>query len=345
MFKTIFRPHTLHTDGIGSLAIWRSGASLLWIVFAYMLVTEIFARTPAGYLLPPPSVGADSFEFDIKVYYLEQSIRQRGELDCLIIGDSVVNNGPDPILIERAYQAKTGTPLHCFNFGMSAIFLDTSGPLTAALANRFHPKLLIVILSARDFESSERLPFRHVASIDWAQNNMGQSSLRGWAVNSLYGYRYLLSAQYLTTPSNRARFWESWQVITKEGFSPIHGFGVEREINPPGPIFRVTESGQNGFNQLLDLKQAGINMIIVDAPIRPDYYEAYHDNYFQPYIEHMQRSLGEHAIPFWLTSYLSENIPSDGWYDLQHVNMVGTPMLSTWLGEKLAENYPADFFK
>ena len=86
-------------------------------------------------------------------------------------------------------------------------------------------------------------------------------------------------------------------------------------------------------------------MVIVDAPIRPDYYEAYHDNYFQPYIEHMQKSLGEHAIPFWLTTNLSENIPSDGWYDLQHVNIEGTPMMSTWLGEKLAENYSVDFFK
>lgn len=345
MRKNIFRPHTLHQEGIGLLAIWRSGFAILWIIFAWMLIAEVVARTPLGYFLPPPSVGADSFEFDIKVYYLEQSIRQRGDLDCLIIGDSMANDGPDPVLVEEAYQAATGSPIHCFNFGMPAVFLDTSGPLATALVNRFHPRLLIVILSARDFELSDSLPFRHVASIDWAKNNLGQSSLRGWAVNSLYGYRYFLSAQYLATPSNRIRFWDTWQTITQEGFTPLYGFGKQRNINPPGPIFQVTDSGQNGFNQILELKHDGVNLVVIDAPIRPDYYEAYHDNYFQPYIEYMQNTLGEQAIPLWLTKNLSESIPSDGWYDLQHVNIEGTPMMSTWLGEKLAENYPADFFK
>src|SRR5215510_8742389 len=146
LHKKILGQQTLKPEGIWSLPILRSGFVLFWILIVWLLITEIVARTSLGYILPPPSVGADSFEFDIKVYYLEQDIRQRGALDCLIVGDSMANDGPDPRMIEEAYRAETGAPLHCFNFGMPALMLDASGPLTTALNNRFQPRLMIVML-------------------------------------------------------------------------------------------------------------------------------------------------------------------------------------------------------
>jgi len=326
--------------------MWQSGFALLVIIFAWLLVAEFIARSALGYFVPPPSVGADSFEFDTKVYYLEQSIRQRDPLDCLLVGDSMTNDGPDPKIIEEAYRTETGSSIHCFNFGMPAMFLDTSGSLAKALVNRFHPKLLILILSARDFESSDGLPFRHVASTDWAQQNLGKTSLRGWAVNSLYGYRYLLAFQYWLNPSNRIRFSEVWHAITYSGFTPLYGFGEPREIISPGPKFQRTYMpGQQGFDQILELKQNGVNVLIIDAPIRPDFLLAYHDNYFLPYKEYMHATLDAHDIPFWLTENLSASIPSAGWYDLQHVNEKGVPIMSTWLGQQLAKSYPSEFFK
>ena len=337
---------TLKLDGISTLAIWKGGVSLIGIFLAWFLVTEIIGRSVLGYYLPPPSVGADSFEFDTKVYYLEQSIRQRGDIDCLIVGDSMTNDGPDPRLIKEIYQAKTGHSLHCFNFGIPALFLDTSGPLAVALANRFHPKLLIMILSARDFESSEGLPFRHVASTAWAKQNLGEPSFQGWAVNSSYGYRYALSFQYWLTPSNRKKIIETWHITTDQGFVPLYGFGEPRDIVIPPPHFqRKNFSAQEGFNQVLELHRNGINILVIDAPIRPDIYSAYHDDYFQPYVDYMQETLASNAIPFWLTSEFSESIPSKSWYDLQHINESGSHLFSIWMGQKLAENYPPEFFK
>lgn len=346
MRKHVFQPHTLHRKGIDSLAIWQSGFSLLWIIFAWILIAEIVARTPLGYLLPPPSVGADSFEFDIKVYYLEQSIRQRGELDCLIVGDSMTNDGPDPVLVEKAYQAAIGSPLHCFNFGMPALMLDASGPLTTALNQRFHPKLLIFILSPRNFTPAFGAPFHHVAFSEWSQQNLGDTSLRGWAVNSVYGYRYALFFEYWLIPSNRKSFSNAWHDITHQGFTPLYGHGESPEISGSGETFQATDPAAiAGFEQILKLRQSGVNLLIIDAPIRPDYYEAYRKKFFRPYIETMQSTFDPLAIPFWLTQDLSERIPPEGWYDLQHVNIEGTQTMSTWLGEKLAENYPAEFFK
>jgi len=203
-----------------------------------------------------------------------------------------------------------------------------------------------MILSARDFESSEGLPFRHVASTSWAQQNLGEPSIQGWAVNSSYGYRYALSLQYWLTPSNREKLIDTWHAITPDGFTPLYGYGEPHKIVIPGPHFkRVNISAQAGFDQLLELHHSGINLLIIDAPIRADYYLAYYDNYFQPYVNYMQDILTANEIPFWLTSELSESIPFDGWYDLQHFNEKGVPIFSTWMGEQLAQSYPPEFFK
>jgi hypothetical protein len=319
---------------------------LLVLLLAGSLVAEAVARSLLGLMIPPPSVGADSFEFDAKVYYLEQSIRRRGPLDCLIVGDSMTNNGPDPRLVEETYRAATGSPLHCFNFGLPAMFLDATGPLAEALVNRFQPKLLIVVLSARNFEESVDFPIRYVGSSDWSRYNLGSPSLRGWAVNSLYGYRYTLSLQYWLTPSNRESFSDTWRMITHEGFSPADGFGEERELDPAPPEFqRSYPPAQTGFDRLLELPRTGVSVLVVDAPIRPDVYSAWEATYFRPYIAYMQDTLSQHDIPFWLTQDVSGRVPAGGWYDIQHVNENGVPLFSTWLGEQLARDYPPDFFR
>jgi hypothetical protein len=316
------------------------------ILLSLSLIAEVLARSPLGYYLPPPSVGVDSFEFDTKVYYLEQSIRQHGPLDCLILGDSMTNNGPDPRLIEKAYRAETGSSIHCFNFGLPALFLDASGPLAEALVNRFHPKLLILMLSPRDFETSVDFPLRHVASTDWAEQNLGKPSLRGWAVNSLYGYRYFLSSLYWLTPSNRGQLIDTWRSVTREGLVPLNGTGETRQLPPPGLTFQRTYApAQQGFDQLLALGDDGQKILVIDALIRPDAYSAHRDLYFQPYADYLQTTLAEHGIPFWLTQDLSESISSDGWYDLQHINEKGIPLLSAWMGKQLAQEYPPEFFE
>jgi len=346
LLKKILHAHSLKLEGVGSLVIIRSIFALLWLILAGAIVAEIVGRTPLGYVLPPPSVGADSFEFDIKVYYLEQSIRQRGALDCLIIGDSMTNNGLDPILIEEAYQAETGSDLHCFNFGIPALMLDASGPLTTALNNRFHPRLLIVILSPRDFNSKFGAPFRHVAFSDWTQQNLGNTSPRGWTVNSVYGYRYALFFEYWLTPSNRSNFLSAWNTITRQGFSPLHGYGDNLEIAGSGSKFEITDTSTlDGFEQILKLPREGNNLLIIDAPVRNDYYEVYRENFFFPYIEHMQSILDSQDVPFWLTGELSMNISRESWYDYQHLNERGVPILNEWLGKKLAQQYPPEFFK
>lgn len=339
---------TLKLDGISRLPLWRGLALFSGFILGWMLLAELIARTPFGNHLPPPSVGADSFEFDLKVYYLEQSIRQNGPLDCLIVGDSMANSGLDPLSISQAYETQTGIPLHCFNFGMPALTLDASGPLALALSNRFHPQLLIFIVSARDFSIAVGQPFRHVATSDWVNHNLGQPSFRGWATNSLYGYRYFLFIQYWLNPANRKSFSDAYASITPQGFTPLFGFRTPPMELSPKKDFSVDASALQGFDQLLKMSKSGTSLLIVDAPLQDTFYQNAPGNpeaYMKSYESFMQSRSQALKIRYWATQDLSLTIPAEAWHDTLHVNEKGVPIFSAWLGQKLANNYPSDFFK
>jgi hypothetical protein len=202
------------------------------------------------------------------------------------------------------------------------------------------------MLSGRDFDPTFGALFRHVAYSDWTNQNLGKTSLRGWAVNSLYGYRYILSFQYWLTPSNRQRLAYVRETITAQGFTPLYGYSESDTVPSPGSGFqRIDSAVQQGFDQILQLQNEGFHVLFIDAPIRPDLYSIQYDNFFKPYIEYMQAALDERAIPFWLTADISKSIPVEGWYDIQHINEIGVPVLSAWLGNQLAQNYPPEFFK
>ena len=124
----IFGVNTLNLRGMSQSPFLQAGKIFLVVIIILGMVAEIVGRTSVGKFLPS-SVGADSFEFDIKVQYLEQSIRERGQPDCIIVGDSMANDGLNPDLMERAYTRQAGKPLHCFNFGMPALTLEASAPL------------------------------------------------------------------------------------------------------------------------------------------------------------------------------------------------------------------------
>ena len=342
------RHRTLQWDRKRFQPLWRGLFLFLGILCIWMLLAELVARTPLGNHLPPPSVGADSFEFDIKVYYLEQSIRQNGPIDCLIVGDSMANSGLDPLLISQAYEAQTDIPLHCFNFGMPALTLDASGPLALALSNRFHPRLLIFVLSARDFSIEVGQPFRHVATSDWVNQNLGKPSFRGWAANSLYGYRYFLFTQYWLNPANRISFSNAYTSITPQGFTPLFGFRTPPMVLSPKRDFSMDAPALQGFEQLLKIPETGTSLLIVDAPLQNTFFQKAPGDpeaYIQSYESYMQSRSQALKIRYWSTQDLSLTIPTDAWYDTLHVNEKGVPLFNTWLGGKLANSYPSDFFR
>lgn len=273
---------------VGKLPFWRGIYILFILLFAGILFGEIVGHTLLKKLLPQPSVGADSFEFDNKIGYLEEQIKVRGQLDCLIVGDSMANNGLDPTHIEDVYRKETGTKLTCFNIGMPALTLDASGPVAKALVHRFQPRLLVFILSPRDFVPKYGEVYRHIASSAWVKQNLGETSLKGWAVNSSFSYRYLLAFQYWLNPANREKMITSSNAISPMGFSPVHGFRTPGRVYGTQPDYDFYEAeSQKGLAQLLQIHNDDVSLLIIDAPIQPDYHPLYlesPDNYHNTYI-------------------------------------------------------------
>lgn len=331
------------------LPLWKGIPVLFLFLLTGILLGEMIGRTFLKEYFPLPSVGVDSFVFDVKVASLENFIDESGQLDCLLVGDSMVNNGLDPILIEDAYQKMTGSSLHCFNFGIPALTLDASGPVAAALAKRFQPRLLIFLLSPRDFVPKYGQIYRHVSKSDWVMQNLGYSSLKGWLVNHSYSYRYLLLFQYWLQPENRATMLEAMNSISKEGYWRLEGFRTPSQeyVTQPDYYFWDSES-QTGLAYLLNLQDDGIAVLMVDVPVRSDYYQIYlesPENYEEIFLLPLDNFLLDYGIPFWSAQKIAVSIPDSAWHDPIHVNQEGVPVFSAWLGHELAVNYAPEYFK
>lgn len=261
----------------------------------------------------------------------------------------MANNGLNPTHIEDVYKEKTGISINCFNIGMPALTLDASGPVAKALAHRFQPRLLVFILSPRDFVPKYGEVYRHIASSAWVKQNLGETSLKGWAVNSSFSYRYLLAFQYWLNPANREKIIISSDVISPRGFTPVYGFRTPSQVYGTQPDYDFYDADfQKGLAHLLQVQNDDVNLLIIDAPIQPDYYPIYLESpeiYRKSYITPLENALAPSKIPLWLTDKLSQTIPNEAWYDPMHVNEKGVPVFSIWLGEELARNYPSEFFK
>ena len=93
----IFSRKTLHIKISKSSPLLRGILYFLVTIPLVLLAAEIVARSPLGTILPAPTVNADSFLFDAKIYALEGQVRRDGGLDCLFLGSSVANVDIDQI--------------------------------------------------------------------------------------------------------------------------------------------------------------------------------------------------------------------------------------------------------
>lgn len=310
-----------------------------------ILAAEIAARTPIGTRLPAPSVHADSFLFDAKIYRLESQLRRDGTLDCLFLGSSVANSDIDPDLVEQVYRAQTGETVHCFNLGMPAMTIDTAAAIADAAITRFHPKVVIYAILPRDVHDAiANVDF--LASADWVKFNCGVPSLDGWLVNRSYAYRYLLAWRYWLQIPNRVKMEAETHPLTAKGYQPAQGFRepyIENLTLTPARLREAWSdpSQAQSVRNFLALQQRDVKIVFLEGP-------AYHEPdssdaetwraYDEEYLPTLIRILDENQIPFWRTQRLAIQIPKAHWYDWLHLNSDGAATFSRWLGDTLAAN-------
>jgi hypothetical protein len=106
---------------IDSLAILKDSAiSLAGIVLVLCAVEGVLRMPSVAEALPRPLV---YYAYDVprKLLLLER-VQERGELDVLFVGSSIVRAAFDPASFDRARSARTGQPSLSFNAGLGSMF-------------------------------------------------------------------------------------------------------------------------------------------------------------------------------------------------------------------------------
>jgi len=338
---------TLHLTASAMSVIKRATFIFLLTTLLAAAGGEALARSALGAGLPAPSVGADNFLLDAKLYALESQIRRDGRIDCLFVGSSVTNSDIDPAIVAQAYAAQTGESIHCYNIGIPVMTADNTIVFSRALIQRFHPRVVFFTVLPRDIS-----PFQYnadyIENSVWVKYNSGQPSLHGWLVNNLYAYRYLLSWRYLLVVENRIKRSTEIEALTCDGFQPAQGIHPPDPKNPFSSAQELQEiwKDQNHSSSILKvgaLQTQYTRVIVIEGPLNrsldvigasPQAWSAYETEYLPKLAELLNGS----STTLWRTDSISAQIPFAHWYDWRHLNAEGAQTFSQWLGELLAEN-------
>jgi hypothetical protein len=310
-----------------------------------LFAAEIVARSPIGPLIPAPSVNADSFLFDAKIYELENQLRRDGSLDCLFLGSSVANSDIDPAVVEQIYREQTGETIHCFNLGLPAMTIETASALADAAIERFHPKVIVYAILPRDVHDAIA-NVDYLGKIDWVKTNRGIPSLNGWLVNHSYAYRYFITWRYWLNLPNRAKMEAETSPLAAKGYQPAPGIRepyIENLTMTPERLHEAWDDPRQAqaVQNFLLLQQKGVKIVFLEGP-------SYHESdasdsetwrvYETEYLPTLIQILDENQIPFWRTQEIAIAIPKDHWFDWLHLNTDGAATFSQWLGGVMAEN-------
>lgn len=318
----------------------RAAGIFIFLLSSLTSAVELLARTPAGGRLPG-SVDSGNFTFDIKLAGAEAAARQ-GRLNCLIVGSSLANNGIDPQALGQAYAARTGQTLDCYNYGLPAITMEKTGMVTRALAYRFQPGLIIVIISPRDLMTWFGEPAGALERSTWVNYWIGDETPAGWLQSFSYTYRMYLFSGYWHVPANRSVYLEERRAIRADGYTPEAGVRQDSPEAEPRDLI-IDPSAWDGFVDILNLRQDGVQVIVVEAPSQESAWtcfnldtESYRDN-FQAVVAAQAQAGDAGTISAW---EYGQSLPASAWYDDFHLNQEGVEPFSRWLGERIAEVLP-----
>lgn len=317
---------------------WPAGQTLGWallLLAGFLTIVEVLARTDlAEARLPVPSVGSASRQFEIQLARLESRVEQQGPVDCIFLGSSMVLRGFIPAVFEASFRATTGRTVRCQNFGVRGMNARTAGRVAQLLVPKYHPKL--VLYGTHFHDLADTLGYKiepAVADIPWLNYRLGAGNFDGWLIDHSMAYRrYLWLNRFIRAHEDEETKWASTQI---DGFNPRpEGERVIR-VNLP-MTFEISKRQVAGLRQMLSLKDQGIDVVVVEMPLRPAMFdsvknaEADHDTF----VTRLSQLVGEHHGEVIFTQQL-HLIPGDGWYDDTHMDLTGAEVFSRWLGEQV----------
>lgn len=333
---------------IGSL-----GVALL-IFLAFILLAEgLFRATSLDRALPLRSLGVYHAQFEIKWFELKDYVRQHGGVDVILLGNSMVNTGIDPVVLAEEYRSSTGEELRIFNFGVEGLTVAPNSVIAEILVRQYHPGTLVFVTEMRDYAAKNGLDVEEtLLSDEWfAFQTGGDCSLPAWFKANSTLLQHLLPWRNWTRPDfldNTLMSIRRYGDTTPQGYEPDFNTGVDIDI-PPDPNdpeerddfalfadFSIAPTRQESLGNLLSLQQQGVNIIVTEMPVHPAYFtyfggEQAHHEYLKTLVPFINASGATFlpALPWQL-------IPLDHRVDHHHLNHKGAALFSKLLAQELA---------
>jgi len=305
--------------------------------------------------LTPPTLGSRHSQLGYKLTLLNADIRNKGPVDCIMVGSSTVDVGFDPEVFQHAYYAVTGHEIHCFNFGIDASSSISAAVLANILVEDYHPRLLIFGTDARDYAvKREDRDTAVVLDSPWIRYRDGHFSPEGWLLDHSYLYQYRQHLAVLLRFNSQGALWSTTNMSYKlrsNGLNPIETVGAY--INdPPDPdddsyevvyykriysSYQMLDENLAALEQIMDHKRSGTEVIVVEMPVSDGLYYFFGNGEldYDRFVAQVEKRASRHQVPFWRTEPL-DSIPDDDWSDYSHLNLSGAEIFSSWLGEKVA---------
>jgi hypothetical protein len=345
------KPATLQIREAPGKTVWLTLLVLIPIVALseWIMRTETF-QAP----LTPPKMGSRHYQLGHKLALLNQLARETGEVDCIMLGSSMVDSGFDPSAFEKVYREITGRDIRCFNFGIDASSAASTAALARIIVEDYHPSFLIVGTDPRDYAVPSEDPDPAVVLISpWVAYRQGAFSLEGWLLEHSYFYRYRQHFGRLARLQLEGTIWSSTKAkneILPDGFTPLRT--VSTYINEaPDPAddsfevkyytriyssYRMLRENLESLEDIMNYNSPGTQVILVEMPVADGLYYFFgnRESDYQRFVTQVGELTSPHQVPFLQTEPL-DFIPDNGWADYSHLNRAGAERFSAWLGQQI----------
>jgi hypothetical protein len=327
------------------------------------LLLAALGNAVLAHISPEESLGLNpsptGSNFEVKWYLLQQYVARNGGVDILLIGSSVVNTGLDPDIVAQTLFDLTGKKLRIFNFGVEGLDIVPNSIYAKLLVREFHPALLIFGTIPRDYLATDNADVNLAFLANpWIRYQAGEWNFPGWliahseALRRYLPYRNWMRADF---PTLRANLIYARAHITDSGYIADHyvGTGLDAPPDPNDPSemdafakysnYTIDPSRLACLEAILSLQKEGSTRVIVmNLPLDSTFYDYMGGASVYMQYENAIEAAVLNAGGLFIASNDAPQFPPDGRSDREHLNLNGAPVLSVYLGTRLADMAKAD---
>jgi len=343
-----------------SFVVQKPNWRILWLtmvfIVGYFTLGELFFRLDSVQAeLTGPRVGSRHRQFEIQIARLEKLIQDGEPIDCIFLGNSMIWLGVNTLVVDQAFQQKTGQDIHCFNFGVSALPASSAGQIAQMLVKKYHPKILIYGTFARDYAIPADAEDAYVVSdTPWLKYQNGEFNLPGWlyAHSRVFQYkghmRDFLLMNYLEdvfVPRDAPRY-EAY------GLDPKYDIRVDVRTSPDfeskdnrDPVkwldhYAIQHENLEGLRRIVQQADYGVQVIVIEMPFYETALEFFPNGRqdYETYVQQVDSITASSLTSFWRVDEQPVLAP-ENWWDYFHLNLQGADLFSEWLGSQLADEY------